>query len=152
MALPSVYERKTNEDLFIRLDKIKFDAKPKWGKMDAPKMLAHLNIAYDLAFERIFAKPNIFMKLLIILFIKKVVTNEIPYKQNSPTAPVFIISNEKDFEAEKAKLIANIKEVQSKGAAFFEGKVNQSFGKLTAIEWNNMFYKHLNHHFNQFGV
>jgi len=41
---------------------------------------------------------------------------------------------------------------QKFGSARFEGKESHSFGKLTSKEWNNMFYKHLNHHLTQFGV
>lgn len=152
MALPSIFEQNTNEVFFKRLEKLKNDSKPLWGKMDAPKMLAHLNVAYDLAFDRKKSKPNFFMKILIRLFVKRIVTNEKPYGNNSPTAPVFIISSNMNFEKEKSELIANIKDVQSKGQTYFEGKVNQNFGKLTAIEWNNMFYKHLDHHFRQFGI
>ena len=78
--------------------------------------------------------------------------NDIPYKQSIPTSPVFIISGERDFEAEKKKLIGNIQRVQQLGREAFEGKENSSFGKLTAQEWNNMLAKHLNHHLQQFGV
>ena len=152
MALPSVFDSKDAEVLLGRLEKLKFDSKQKWGKMDVARMLAHVNVAYDLGFDKITVKNNFFMNIILKVFIKKIVTNEKIYKQNAPTAPVFIISTEKDFSAEKAKLISNIKEVQTKGAKFFEGKKNQSFGILNAIEWNNMFYKHLDHHFRQFGV
>jgi hypothetical protein len=38
------------------------------------------------------------------------------------------------------------------GADAFEGKESNSFGKLTASEWNIMMYKHLDHHLTQFGV
>lgn len=152
MPLPSVYENKTNEIFLNRLEKIKFDTKPQWGKMNAAKMLAHVNVAYDLAFGKLTVKNNFFMKFILKTFVKKIVTNEKPYKQNSQTAPIFIISTEKDFIQEKTKLISYIKEVQDKGIKYFEGKESPSFGPLTAVEWNNLFYKHLNHHFNQFGV
>jgi len=29
--------------------------------------------------------------------------------------------------------------------------MSHSFGPLSKTEWNNMFYKHLNHHLTQFG-
>jgi hypothetical protein len=37
-------------------------------------------------------------------------------------------------------------------AAHFEGKESNSFGALNSTEWNNMLFKHLDHHLNQFGV
>lgn len=74
------------------------------------------------------------------------------YKQNERTSPSFVISNARDFENEKALLIANIEKTQQLGATYFEGKENFSFGLMTAEEWNTMFYKHLDHHLRQFGV
>lgn len=152
MALPSVFEEQTTQNLINRLNKLTPEMKPKWGKMDAAKLLAHLNVTYDLAYERIPNKLNFFMKLMMKLFVKNLVTNDVPYKKNERTAPVFIIQNDRDFEKEKAILIANLKDTASKGVGFFEGRVNTSFGPLKASEWSNMFYKHLDHHFNQFGI
>jgi hypothetical protein len=152
MALPSIYEEKTIDTLLRRLDNIKFDSKPKWGKMNAPQMLAHLNVAYDLAFGKVSSNNSFIKKFLLKLIVKRIVTNEKPYKQNSPTAPIFLVSSEQDFSQEKTNLTNNIKLVLSKGPVYFDGKDSDSFGPLTAIEWNNMFYKHLDHHFKQFGV
>jgi len=49
-------------------------------------------------------------------------------------------------------LIAYIKKVQELGEEYFEGKESHSFGPLTCKEWNNMFFKHIDHHLNQFKV
>ena len=92
------------------------------------------------------------MKFMLKSFVKKTVVGEKMYKPNGPTSPIFIIANERDLEKEKALLIANIQKVQNLGSAYFEGKENYSFGILTSKEWNNMFYKHLEHHLTQFGV
>ena len=35
---------------------------------------------------------------------------------------------------------------------YFDGKESHSFGPLNKTEWNNMFYKHADHHLTQFGV
>ena len=47
-------------------------------------------------------------------------------------------------------LSGDITKTQQLGENYFEGKESNSFGKLTASEWNNMFYKHLDHHLSQF--
>jgi hypothetical protein len=41
---------------------------------------------------------------------------------------------------------------QNLGENHFDGKESHSFGKLLKGEWNNLFYKHLDHHLRQFGV
>ena len=58
----------------------------------------------------------------------------------------------RDFEAEKKKLIDYILKTQQLGENAFDGKESVSFGSMTKIEWNNMIYKHLDHHLCQFGV
>ena len=152
MALPSVYDIATVKKLEERLEKLTHNTVPKWGTMNAPKMLAHVNVPYHLAFGVIENKNNFFMKLILKWFVKEGVVNEVPYKENLRTAPVFIIADERDFEKEKQILVDYLYKVHELGASFFEGKESASFGKLSATEWNNMFYKHLDHHFRQFGV
>lgn len=152
MALPNTFDSATTQQTLTRLEKLTPLSTPHWGKMNAAQMLAHLNVTYDLAYERIPHHPSFFAKLMLKWFVKDIVTSEKPYPKNSRTAPVFLISDEREFEKEKNKLIANIRDTEARGASYFEGKVSASFGKMTAGEWSNQFYKHIDHHFTQFGV
>jgi len=74
------------------------------------------------------------------------------YKKNSRTAPMFIISDKREFDTEKQRLIDHLKKTQQLGVAHFNGKESHSFGALTSKEWNTLFSKHLDHHLQQFGV
>ncbi len=105
-----------------------------------------------MVYEQKHPKPNFFMSIILKMFIKKVVTNETPYKQNLRTAPAFLISDSRDFDTEKSRLINYINKTQQLGEATLDNKESHSFGPLKKTEWNNMFYKHLNHHLTQFGV
>jgi hypothetical protein len=80
------------------------------------------------------------------------VVGEKLYARNGRTAPKFLILDKRDFEKEKRNLIQYIVKTQSLGADYFENKESHSLGKLTPKKWNIMFYKHLDHHLNQFGV
>lgn len=73
-------------------------------------------------------------------------------KKNNPTAPEFKIVGGRDFEEEKKRLIGYLNRTQKLGRDHFDNKESHSFGKLSADEWNNMFYKHIDHHLTQFGV
>ena len=121
MAILNTFDPKTTEEIFKRLEKLNYMSKPQWGKMNVAQMLAHLNVTYDLAYNRV-------------------------------QSPVFIISNERDFEKEKSIFIDNVKKTEADGVAFFEGRISSSFGPMTAKEWSTQFYKHIDHHFTQFGV
>lgn len=152
MALLNTFDSKTTEAVLNRLEKLNHTATPQWGKMTVAQMLAHLNVTYDLAYDKVHSPANFFTKILLKLLVKPLVTNDKPYKKNSHTAPIFIIINERDFEKEKSIFIDNIKKTEADGIAFFEGKVSSSFGPMTAKEWSTQFYKHIDHHFTQFGV
>jgi len=97
-------------------------------------------------------KPSFWMRLIFKTFVKNMVLNEKPYKHNAQTAPVFIISETKNFEEQKIRLIEHLTKTHKLGENFFNRKESHSFGVLAKTEWNNMFYKHLDHHLKQFGV
>ncbi len=149
---PSIFDPATTEAMLTRLEGISADTTPQWGKMNAGQMLAHLNVAYDITNGKLPVSYNPFMRLMLKLFVKKIVVGSKPYAKNGQTAPVFIIEGDRDFAAEKAKLIANMKAVEAEGAAAYEGRVSPSFGKMSSQEWSNQFWKHMDHHFTQFGV
>ena len=120
--------------------------------MDVGKMLAHCNVTYELVFENIHPKPNGIMRFMLKRFVKDGVVNEKSYQKNGQTGGAFLIKEDRKFEAEKKRLIDYLNKAQQLGENHFDGKESNSFGVLTKSEWNNMFYKHLDHHLSQFGV
>lgn len=150
--LKNVFELKTAEELVARINKLTPETKPLWGKMSVDQMLAHCNVTYELVFDTKHPKPNAFKKFMLKALVKNLVVNEKPYSKNSRTAPEFLITSQKNFTAEKQRLIEHIQKSQQLGETYFHNKESQSFGILTKQEWNNMFYKHLDHHLGQFGV
>jgi len=150
--MKDIFNEAVSAEVINRVEQLTTETKPKWGKMDVAQMLAHCNVTYELDFEDIHKKPGGVMKWMLKTFVKKAVVNEEPYKKNGGTAPQFKIKETKDFEVEKTRLINYISKAKNLGRSHFEGKESFSFGKLTAEEYNNMFYKHLDHHLTQFGV
>lgn len=152
MALPNVFTKEVSEQLIARINKLEASSQPKWGKMNVGQMQAHCSVTYEMVYEDKHPKPGFFMKLILKNVVKKLVTNEIPYKHNQRTSPAFLITDNRQFEVEQKRLIQYIRKTQELGAAHFNHKESHSFGTLNTVEWNNMFYKHLDHHLNQFGV
>ncbi len=148
----NIFDIKETNTLVDRIHKLNPSSQALWGKMSVDQMLAHCNVTYELIYEDKHPKPNNFKKMLLKLFVKSVVVNEKPYKKNGRTAPEFLITDTKIFDEEKQRLIDYLNKTQELGADHFDGKESHSFGRLTTQEWNNMFYKHLNHHLSQFGV
>jgi Protein of unknown function (DUF1569) len=153
MPLPNLFTKEVAEEVIARINKLTPRTQPQWGKMSVDKMLAHCCVAYETIYEPgKHPKPNPVMRVILKVFVKPLVTGEKPLRKNSPTAPYFIISTDKDFDAEKTRLIAYIRQTQQLGEQEFDGKESLGFGAMTKAQWNNMLYKHLDHHLTQFGA
>lgn len=150
--MKNLFTEKDTQETLKRIDSLTENSKTNWGKMSVGQMLSHCSVTYEMVFTDKHKKPNLFLKLILKTFIKKAVVSEKPYPKNGKTSPQFLITDKKDFLKEKETLKNYMKQTQKLGESYFEGKESNSFGKLTAAEWNAMFYKHLNHHLTQFGV
>lgn len=150
--MKNIFDAKDTQEMIDRINKLTPTTPSKWGKMSVDQMLAHLNVAYEMAYEDKHPKPNFFMQFMLKLFVKSAVVSEKPYPKNSRTAPAFVMKGDKDFAKEKDRLINYLKKTQTLGATHFDGKASHSFGPLSTTEWNNLFSKHLDHHLTQFGV
>ena len=148
----NLFDKSDTEKLIERINGLTPASQNLWGKMNVSQMLAHCNVAYEYLYDNKYKKPGFLKGLLLKWFIKPIVVGDKPYAKNSRTSPEFLITDQKEFENEKTRLIGFINKTRDHGASYFDGKDSISFGKLTSEEWNNMFYKHLNHHLSQFGL
>lgn len=152
MTLPNIFTSEVSQKLINRINQLSPESKPQWGKMSVDQMLAHCNVTYEMAIDNSHPKAGGFKRFLLKTFIKNTVVTAKPYKKNSPTAPAFKIVDKKNFDNEKTRLINYLNKTVELGEKHFDGKESNSFGALNIDEWNTMFYKHLDYHFNQFGV
>lgn len=152
MALPNIFSIEITDQVIKRIEQLTPDSQPEWGKMNVAQMLAHCCVAYELVYDNKHPKPGAFMKFLISMLAKNQVVSEKPYPKSIRTAPQFLITDEKEFHTEKSRLIAYLERTQKNGKHSFQDKESHSFGKLSAEQWNNLFYKHVDHHLKQFGA
>ena len=150
--MKNVFDPAVTAELIHRIEQLSPESPALWGKMSVDQMLAHCCVAYEMACTNTHPKANPVMRFLLKTFVKAGVVNEVPYKRNLPTAPAFRIKSEKNFTEEKARLISFVEQTLAAGKSGFEGKESPSFGSMTAKEWNNLLYKHLDHHLTQFGA
>jgi len=150
--MKNIFSKEITDEIIARKEKLTATSQPNWGKMSVSQMLAHCSVSYEMVYTNKHRKPNAIVRFILKMFVKNIVVSEKPYSKNGKTAPQFIMNEDKNFDVEKKRLIDFIVKTQELGEAYFEGKESHSFGKLTAIEWNNSFYKHLDHHLNQFGL
>lgn len=156
MNIQNIFEKAGADALIDRINQLTPDTKALWGSMSVSQMLAHnakpFETVYDPNYAKQYPKPNGLIRFFLKLLVKPIVVGSKPYKRNMRTAPEFIVSDARDFETEKRRLIDFIQQAHADGAANYEGRESHSFGPLTAQEWNMLFYKHTDHHLAQFGV
>lgn len=154
--MESLFESDVAESLVSRIQALTPDSQAQWGTMTVAQMLAHCSVpfdqAYDPDYQTAHPRPPRFVRAILRLVVKPTVVGPKPYKRNMRTVPAFVVSDERDFAVEKARLIDYVRQLQRDGAGAFEGRQAHSFGPMTASEWNVLFHKHTDHHLTQFGV
>ncbi len=138
------------------LNALKEDAKPLWGTMSAQHMLEHLEYTYRIAsgeiqdFE-ITTPEKILEKVHATLYNYQ----KMPRGYDFPLAKESEIEKLKHEDLEKAK--EKFLEARAAYLEYFKENPtatlkNAVFGHLNKYEWYLMERKHLNHHFEQFGL
>ncbi len=149
--MPSIYNVQDAEAFISRINSLTPITQHIWGNMTVSQMLAHIQQPILVAIGE--TKPK--RPLIGILFgriAKKKLVNEKPFKQGLPTAPIFKISNERNFDVEKNKAIELIKSINLSGPNGITKEKHPFFGRLNPEEWDLLTVKHLDHHLRQFGV
>lgn len=96
----NIFSNKDCQIIINRINQLKPDSVALWGKMSVSQMLAHCSVSYEMVYEDIHKKPNGFMKLILKSFVKNKVVSDKPYPRNNPTAPQFIIKDDRNFDIE----------------------------------------------------
>jgi len=151
MDIQNLFESTAYTNLTNRIDKLSADSKAEWGKMSVSQMLAHCKQAFKVPLSSK-PLPRLFIGRLIGWAIKGNLYNTKPWPKGLPTAPDFIIKDDRDFETEKADLLTLIKKFHDagpQGAGLFPHPL---FGRLNAEQWGKAMWKHMDHHLRQFGV
>ncbi|AZQ43638.1 DUF1569 domain-containing protein [Nonlabens ponticola] len=147
--MKSFFEQQTYEELRARLQQIESSAQPEWGKMNAAQMFQHCQYPIQTALgkDKFNMKPNWIVKLLF----KKMMYSEKPFKRNAPTPKVFQATDNYDFSSEKEKLDQWMQELWY-DRDNEDRRPHPVFGHFTKDQWGTLQWKHLDHHFRQFGV
>jgi hypothetical protein len=134
-----------------RLDRLRPDAPRQWGKMTAAQMLAHCQQPLRVALGELPLKRSLIGLLFGRMAKKKLLSPE-PWRPGMPTAPEFVIRDDRDFAREHATLAALVQRFSAGGPAALTKRPHPFFGPLTAEEWQGLQWRHLDHHLRQFGV
>ena len=147
-----LHETERYEDCLERIDRLRPETIPQWGSMDAAQMLSHCAEVQEVSNGSKELRDTPLMIKLFKGVIRKMVLSDKPYPKSTRTHPQYIQRSQKDFEAEKQRLVASLDVFRKMDSAAAESSAHPLFGKLTLEEKGFLTYRHLDHHLTQFGV
>jgi hypothetical protein len=124
----------------------------KWGTKTAAQAMAHCAVGLEIALgdQR---PPRVMIGRLLGPVIKRLALgDDAPMRRNSPTVPGMVVNDDRQLDAERARLLATIDRVVATGRSGCTTHPHSFFGRLNADEWGVLMYKHLDHHLRQFGA
>ena len=148
--MKNLFDQEAYQEIVQRLTQLQPDSARHWGKMNPAQALAHLSKGMKVALSD---KPLKRMWIGYILgpLMKHKLYNDEPWKANLPTAPDFVVSDPRDFEAERSKLLQLLEAFHQAGPTKAGQFPHPFFGIMTPEQWGKSIYKHVDHHLRQFG-
>jgi hypothetical protein len=121
---------------------------PRWGRLDAPRMVTHVTDALRSSFGEVTLTPM--NSPLQIWPINTLVMFHLPWPKGAPTAPELLNRKPQEWTTELATLKSAMtrfvaRDIDGPWAA------HVAFGNIDGRQWGRLMYRHMDHHLNQFG-
>jgi uncharacterized protein DUF1569 len=133
-----------------RIGAVTSGAVPRWGRMDAQGMLAHLRLSALMALGElpVACKSK---RAFQVFPIKHLILHVVPFPKGAPTAPELLAPDSAPVDAIRSALVTLV-ERMGEGPREGYGPAHPLFGRLSFREWGVATYKHADHHLRQFGA
>ena len=151
MEVKNLFDKTAFTEIVERMNRLTPESQRQWGKMSVSQMLAHCKEAFKVPLSNK-PIPRMFIGRLVGWLAKSKLYNESPWGRNLPTAPSFLIKDEREFNKEKNELLELVTRFYQGGPDNIGRYPHPFFGRLTKEQWGKGMWKHLDHHLNQFGV
>ncbi len=146
----SLWDPTAVDEMLARLARLTPQTKARWGRFTCPDMVAHLNESMRMALGDITPASK---KLPIRFFpLKQLILYVFPFPKGAPTAPELLVRSGRAVWDEE---VTTFRDLIGRLAAQPEDRTwptHPAFGSMTRRSWGILGYKHLSHHFTQFGV
>lgn len=150
--MKNLFDRPVAAEVSGRLSRLTSANQRQWGTMTAAQAMAHCAVGLEIALgdQR---PPRVMIGRLLGPVIKRLALgDDAPMRRNSPTVPGMVVNDDRQLDAERARLLATIDRFVAAGPSGCTTHPHSFFGRLNAEEWGVLMYKHLDHHLRQFGA
>ena len=146
----SLWNAADRDRVLGRLKALKPDTPPQWGRFTAPQMLAHLNDALRMALGEL--KPETRKTPFSRFPMNWLLVYVFPWPRSAPTSPELLARvDTAQFERERS-LFPQVLDRMGNRPTDQPIPLHPAFGALSRRSWGALGYRHVDHHFRQFGV
>jgi hypothetical protein len=145
----SLSNARARQELLERLKRLDPKAKPLWGTMTAPQMLAHLSDWMLMAKGELKVAPK--KRPLRFPPIKQLVIYWLPFPKGVPTARELITRRPSKWSVEQAAMRTHVEWFENVDPKTMWPE-HPVFGTMTSRAWCVLGYRHTDHHLRQFGI
>ena len=133
-----------------RIESVTSASVPRWGRMDAKAMLAHLKLSALMALGEL-PVANKGKRAFQVFPLKHLILHVAPFPKGAPTAPELLVPDTAPVDAIRSELLTLVERIGA-GPRDGPGPVHPLFGRLSFREWGAATHKHMDHHLRQFGA
>lgn len=151
-AMRTMLQREQVLEIQSRLERLHDDSERQWGTMTPAQALAHCCGGMRMAMGEIRPPRKLIGRVLGPLIKPVAFKEEEPMRRNSPTSEELLVTDGRDLNVERERLLGLVERFAAGGPAACTEHPHAFFGRLTPEEWGVLMYKHLDHHLRQFGV
>ena len=147
--MKTIFDEATRSELLQRFRNVAPDRHPQWGRLTAPKMLAHVGDQLRMALGEIPpSQPKGFLSTRLGSWLA-IYVMPWPHGFKGPREAFTTVPATWDRDLDElAALLRRVGEGDVKAA----WPKHPLFGKLTGKDWGALSYKHLDHHLRQFSA
>ena len=147
--MKSIWQDHSRRELQTRLATLTPGARAQWGKMSAPEMVCHLSESLKMALGDLPCAPK--SGALRYAPLKQLIIYVAPWPKGVPTAPELLARVPASWANDVGDLNVLVERFSARGGAA-SWPEHPAFGKLSTRAWGRLVYRHMDHHFRQFGV
>lgn len=150
-SAPSLWERASRAALGDRLQRLTPETKARWGRMTCPQMLTHVNDQLRMSMGELAAAR----KRVPVRFppLKQLIVYALPWPKGLPTAPELLVRvADGPVWTEEVAAFPGLLDRFGSRTEDAAWPAHPAFGPLSRRGWGVLAYRHVDHHFRQFGV
>ena len=147
--MKTLWHNEDRDELRRRVQALTPSMQPRWGRMNAPQMMAHVTDQLRMTLGEIQTKP--IASAFRFFPLNALMVYWAPWPKGAPTLPELIRRQPEPWGTEIADF-DRVLEAFGRRSQNDPWPQHPLFGRLSSRAWGVLGYRHVDHHFRQFGI